>query len=125
LSQHIFSSCSPPKLLPPLPLPFCFQQPSFSNCNLKAIMADVQCMNLAFRVSPCGRIVFRDCSCHVRVNEPKWCQGTLRANSHVQCCAHAIPLPCHAALLPFSDSAVSFGKVLVVAVNIRTAIPTV
>jgi hypothetical protein len=32
---------------------------------------------------------------------------------------------CHAALLPFSDSAVSFMKVRVVARNIRTASPTV
>jgi hypothetical protein len=46
---------------------------------------------------------------------------------------HAIPLPCRAALihmchavpLPFSDSAVSFVKVHMVARNIRTASPTV
>jgi hypothetical protein len=49
------------------------------------------------------------------------------------CCTHAIPLPCHAALihkchaspLPFSDSAVFFVKVCVIAGNIRTASPTV
>jgi hypothetical protein len=49
------------------------------------------------------------------------------------CRAHAVPLPCRAALihtchsvsLPFSDSAVSFVKVRVVAGNIRTASPTV
>jgi hypothetical protein len=47
--------------------------------------------------------------------------------------AHAVPLPCRAALihtchvapLPFSDSAVSFAKSRVVAGNIRTASPTV
>jgi hypothetical protein len=47
--------------------------------------------------------------------------------------AHAIPLLCHVALihtcyavpLPFSDSAVSFMKVHVVAGNIQTASPTV
>jgi hypothetical protein len=49
------------------------------------------------------------------------------------CRAHAVPLPCHAALiytchatpLPFSDSGVFFVKVRVVAGNIRTASPTV
>jgi hypothetical protein len=47
--------------------------------------------------------------------------------------AHAVPLPyhsalihtCHAAPLPFSDRALSFMKVRVVAGNIRTAITTV
>jgi hypothetical protein len=51
----------------------------------------------------------------------------------VPCRAHAVPLPCraalihtcHAAPLPFSDSAVSFVKVRVVAGSIRTASPTV
>jgi hypothetical protein len=41
------------------------------------------------------------------------------------CRAHAVPLPRHAALLPFSDSAVSFVRVRVLAGNIRTAIATV
>jgi hypothetical protein len=53
--------------------------------------------------------------------------GRLKANSRV------MPFPCRAALihtfhampLPFSDSAVSFVKVRVVAGNIRTASPTV
>jgi hypothetical protein len=53
--------------------------------------------------------------------------------THMPCRAHAVPLPCHAALiytchaalLSFSDSAVSFVKVRVVAGNIRTASPTV
>jgi hypothetical protein len=53
----------------------------------------------------------------------------VKANSHVPCHFHAVPLPCHATLihtchaapLPFSDSAVSFVKVGVVAGNIRTA----
>jgi hypothetical protein len=57
----------------------------------------------------------------------------LKANSHMPYRAHAIPLPCRAALihtcqaapLPFSGSAVSFVKVRVVAGNIRTASPTV
>jgi hypothetical protein len=57
----------------------------------------------------------------------------IMANSHMLCRAHAVPLPCcaalihtcHAAPLPFSDSAVSFEKVRVVAGNIRTASPTV
>jgi hypothetical protein len=56
-----------------------------------------------------------------------------RVNSHMPCCAHAVPLPCraalnrtcHAAPLPFSDSAVSFVKVRVIAGNIRTVSPTV
>jgi hypothetical protein len=57
-------------------------------------------------------------------------QGRLKANSHIPCRAHAVPLPCraalfHAAPLPFSDSAVSYVKVRVVAGNIRTASPTV
>jgi hypothetical protein len=49
------------------------------------------------------------------------------------CRDHAAPMPCrvalihkcHAAPLPFSDSAVSFVKFRLVAVNIRTASPTV
>jgi hypothetical protein len=59
--------------------------------------------------------------------------GTVKANSHMPCRAHAVPLTrraalihtCHTAPLPFSDSAVSFVKVRVVAGNIRTASPTV
>jgi hypothetical protein len=58
---------------------------------------------------------------------------TLKANSHTPCHSHGVPLPCHATLihtcdakpLPFSDSAVSFVKVHVIARNIRTASPTV
>jgi hypothetical protein len=42
----------------------------------------------------------------------------LKANSHMPCRSHAVPLP-------FSDSVVSFVKVRVVAGNIRTASPTV
>jgi hypothetical protein len=42
----------------------------------------------------------------------------INANSYMPCCAHAVPLP-------FSDSAVSFMIVRVVAGNIRTASPTV
>ena len=57
----------------------------------------------------------------------------VKAISHMPCRAHAVPLPClatlihtcHAALIPFSDSAVSFVKVRVVAGYIRTASPTV
>ena len=56
----------------------------------------------------------------------------LKADSHIACRAHAVPLPCrslihtyHAAPLPCSDSAVSFVKVRMVAGNIRTASPTV
>jgi hypothetical protein len=48
-----------------------------------------------------------------------------KANSHMPCRARAVPMPFHAAPLPFSDSAVSFVKVRVVAGNIRTASPTV
>jgi hypothetical protein len=59
-------------------------------------------------------------------------QRPVKANSHMPCCAHAVPLPCHAALihtchaapLPFSDNAVSFVEVCVVAGNVRTASPT-
>jgi hypothetical protein len=63
-----------------------------------------------------------------------WTIMTLKANSHVACRAHAVPLPCHAVNshmpchampLPCSDSAVSFVKVHVVAGNIRTGSPTV
>jgi hypothetical protein len=50
---------------------------------------------------------------------------TLKANSHIPCRVHAVPLSCHAASLPFSDSAVSFVKVRVVAGNIQTVSPTV
>jgi hypothetical protein len=51
----------------------------------------------------------------------------VKADSHVACRAHAVPLihTCHAAPLPCSDSAVSFVKVRVVAGNILTASPTV
>ena len=59
-------------------------------------------------------------------------QVTSKADSHIACRVHAVPLPCrtlirtcHAAPLPCSDSAVSFVKVLMVAGNIRTAGPTV
>ena len=63
-------------------------------------------------------------------------RGTVKADSHIACRAHATPMPfpchavplihtCHAAPLPCSDSAVSFVKVRVVAGNIRTASPTV
>jgi hypothetical protein len=45
-------------------------------------------------------------------------QRVLKANSHKPCRSHAAPLP-------FSDSAVSFVKVRLVARNIRTASPTV
>jgi hypothetical protein len=57
----------------------------------------------------------------------------LKANSQMPCRAHALPLPCRAALiylchagpLPLSDNAVYFVKVRVVAGNIETASPTV
>jgi hypothetical protein len=59
---------------------------------------------------------------------------TVKADSHIACRAHAVPMPfpchpvpliytCPAAPLPCSDSAVSFVKVRVVAGNIRTASP--
>ena len=59
--------------------------------------------------------------------------GTIKANSHIACYAHAVPLPCHATLiytchavpLRCSDSAMSFMIVCMVAGNIRTASPTV
>jgi hypothetical protein len=59
--------------------------------------------------------------------------ATLTPNSHIPYRAHAVPLPCRAALthtchavpLPFSESAVSIVKVRVVAGNIRTASPIV
>jgi hypothetical protein len=57
----------------------------------------------------------------------------VKADSHMPCRAHVVPLlcraalihTCHAAPLPFSVSAVPFVKVRVVAGNIRTASPTV
>jgi hypothetical protein len=51
----------------------------------------------------------------------------LKANSHIACRVHAVPLirTCHAMPLPCSDSAVSFVKVRLLARNIRTASPTV
>jgi hypothetical protein len=56
----------------------------------------------------------------------------LKADSHIACRAHAVPLQCralihtrHAAPLPCSNSAVSFVKVRVIAGNIRTASPAV
>ena len=56
----------------------------------------------------------------------------VKADSHTACRSHAVPLPCralihtcHAAPLPYSDSAVSFVNVRIVAGNIRTASPTV
>jgi hypothetical protein len=58
---------------------------------------------------------------------------TLKANPYKPRRAHAAPLPrraalihtCHVAPLPFSDSAVSFVEVRVIAGNIWTASPTV
>ena len=58
---------------------------------------------------------------------------SIKANSHVPCCARAMSQPCNVtpfhtcrgAPLPCSDSAVSFVKVRVVDGNIRTASPTV
>jgi hypothetical protein len=56
----------------------------------------------------------------------------VKADSHIACHAHAVPLPCralihtcHSAPLLCSDSAVSFVKVRMIAGNIRTASPTV
>jgi hypothetical protein len=74
---------------------------------------------------------FTDRGC-VRVSAQDICIP-LKANSHMPCHAHAIPLPCRAALihtchatpLPFSESTVSSVKVHMVARNIRTASPTV
>ena len=52
----------------------------------------------------------------------------IKADSHVTCRAHAVPLPCrllvhtcHAVPLPCSDSVVSFLKVRMVGGNIRAA----
>jgi hypothetical protein len=54
-----------------------------------------------------------------------------KADSHIACRFHAVPLPCralihtsHVVFLPCSDSDMSFVKVRVVAGNIRTASPT-
>jgi hypothetical protein len=54
---------------------------------------------------------------------------TFKADSHIACHAHAVPMPyrslihtCPAAPMPCSDSAVSFVKVRVVAGNIRTVV---
>jgi hypothetical protein len=69
-------------------------------------------------------------------NNTKWRevkQLAVEANSHMQCCANAIPLPCHVTLihtcravpLPFSDSGVSFVKIHMVAWNTWTSSPTV
>jgi hypothetical protein len=49
----------------------------------------------------------------------------LKADSHMPCRVHAVPVPSHVAPLAFSNSAVSFVKVRVVAGNIRTASTTV
>ena len=73
--------------------------------------------------------------------KPGVCSGTantslgtqrLKADSHIACCAHALPLPClslihtcHATPLLCSETPVSFVKFRVVAGNIRTASPTV
>ena len=62
-----------------------------------------------------------------------WTPGRFKVNSHIPYRAHAVPLPCRAALihtcyaapLPCPYSAVSFVKVRLVAGNIRTASPTV
>ena len=55
-----------------------------------------------------------------------------KADSYIACHAHAIPLPCpsllhicHAVPLPYSDSAMSFVKVHVVARDIQIASSTV
>jgi hypothetical protein len=50
--------------------------------------------------------------------------GGFKANSHIPCRSPAALIhTCHAAPLPFSNSAVSFMKVRVVDGNIRTATP--
>jgi hypothetical protein len=71
-------------------------------------------------------------SCHVSNTQCSDYRRPLKADSHISCRAHAIPMPCrtlihtcHAATLPCSDSVVSFVKDRVVAGNIRTASPTV
>jgi hypothetical protein len=51
--------------------------------------------------------------------------SNIKANSHTPYSSHAVSLPCHAAPMPFSDSAVSFVKVRVASGNIRNASPTV
>jgi hypothetical protein len=64
---------------------------------------------------------------------PELIAGLIKASSHMPCRAHAVPLPCraalihtcHAAPLPFSDNDVSFVKICVVPGNIRTASPIV
>jgi hypothetical protein len=49
--------------------------------------------------------------------------GTVKANSHIPCRSLAALIhTCHAATLPFSDSAVSFVKVRVVDGNIRSTL---
>jgi hypothetical protein len=61
------------------------------------------------------------------------CGTQFKADLHMPCRDHAIPLPhhaalihtCHAGPLPFSYTAMSFVQVHVVARNIRTASRTV
>jgi hypothetical protein len=57
----------------------------------------------------------------------KSCKNSRKADSHIACHAHAVPLPCrllihtcHAVPLPCSNSAVSFVNVRMVGRNIRT-----
>jgi hypothetical protein len=89
------------------------------------ISVSVTCL---FRISYTNKLQrYIDSEYESKINKP------VKVNSHMPCRAHAVPLPCraalihtcHAAPLPFPDSAVSFVKVDVVAGNIRTAIPTV
>ena len=70
---------------------------------------------------------------HRTLKNGSWqCKGRFTHSMPRPCHSHAVPLPCraliytcHAALLPCSDSAVSFVNVRMVAGNIRTASPTV
>jgi hypothetical protein len=77
---------------------------------------------LRLKYSP-DYLVLKNASCKVY---------TVKADSHIACRAHAVPMlcraliqTCHAVPLPCSNTAVSFVKIHVVAGNIQTASPTV
>jgi hypothetical protein len=91
------------------------------NCICKKVQTFVQCF--ATKIQVLGRAM----PCH-QVSGSRH----LKANSHIACRSHAVPMPCraliytcHAVPLPCSDSSVSFVEVRVAVGNIRTASPTV
>jgi hypothetical protein len=74
-------------------------------------------------------IKITNCEIQIQIACAVHFSDAVKANSHIPCCSSAMPSALiharQAMPLPFSNSAVSFVKVRMVAENIRTASPTV